>query len=110
MTDGKTSSRVVLITAPVEEDWMQQLRSQWPELRFELRPARAKAAIADELWREIEVLYTSFTTPLPTPEQAPGITLGAALLGRCGLYYPPPAFSYRGDIYHDERYPRHPHS
>ena len=69
MADSNKASRVVLITAPVERSWLQQLQSQWPDLQFEQRSARTKEVISDDLWQEVEVLYTSFATPLPTPEQ-----------------------------------------
>jgi len=71
MADSNEPSRVVLITAPMEEGWLQRLRSQWPDLRFEYRSARAHETISDDLWREVEVLYMSFATPLPAPEKVP---------------------------------------
>ena len=71
MADSNDTSRVVLITAPMEEGWLQRLRSQWPDLRFEYRSTRAKETVSDDLWREAEILYMWFATPLPAPEQAP---------------------------------------
>ena len=71
MADSNKPSRVVLITAPMEEGWLQRLRSQWPDLRFEYRSARAHETVSDDLWREVEVLYMWFTTPLPPPEKVP---------------------------------------
>ncbi len=64
------SNKLVLITAPVEEEWLQRLRSLWPDLQFVQLPARSKT-VSDELWREAEILYMSFSTSLPTIEQAP---------------------------------------
>ncbi len=71
MADKNKTSRVVLITAPLEEGWLQRLRSRWPDLQFEYRSARDKETVSDDLWREAEILYMWFATPLPTPEQAP---------------------------------------
>ncbi len=71
MADSNKPSRVVLITAPMEEGWLQRLRSQWPDLRFEYRSARAHETVSDDLWREVEVLYMWFATPLPPPEKVP---------------------------------------
>lgn len=71
MADSNKPSRVVLITAPMEEGWLQRLRGQWPDLRFEYHSARAHETVSDDLWREVEVLYMSFATPLPPPEKAP---------------------------------------
>ena len=70
MTKNNKPSRIVLITAPAEEDWLQRLRSLWPDLQFVQLPARSKT-VSDELWREAEILYMSFATSLPTTEQAP---------------------------------------
>jgi phosphoglycerate dehydrogenase-like enzyme len=70
MTKNNKPSRMVLITAPVEEDWLQRLRNLWPDLQFVQLPARSKT-VSDELWREAEILYMSFATSLPTTEQAP---------------------------------------
>ena len=64
------NNRLVLITAPVEEEWLQRLRSLWPDLQFVQLPARSKT-VSDELWREAEILYMSFATSLPAPEKAP---------------------------------------
>jgi phosphoglycerate dehydrogenase-like enzyme len=71
MAKTNTTSRVVLITAPLETEWLQRLRNQWPDMQFEYHSARLHEPVADELWREAEVLYMWFATPLPTPEQAP---------------------------------------
>src|SRR5437660_1610459 len=71
MTNRHQTSRVVLITAPLEESWLQRLRSQWPDVQFEHRSTRDKESVPDELWREAEVLYMWFASLLPTPEQAP---------------------------------------
>jgi len=71
MADSNKPSRVVLITAPMEEGWLQRLRSQWPDLRFEYHSASAHETVSDDLWREVEVLYMSFATPLPAPAEVP---------------------------------------
>jgi phosphoglycerate dehydrogenase-like enzyme len=66
-----SKSRVVLITAPFEAYWLEQLQNLSPQLRIELWPAHSLAAVPDNLWQEVEILYTSFATTLPLPEQAP---------------------------------------
>jgi len=71
MAERNNTTRVVLITAPLAEGGLQRLRSRWPDLQFEHRSARAKETVSDDLWREAEILYMWFATPLPTPEQAP---------------------------------------
>ena len=68
MTSG---FHVVLVTAPFEADGDKRLQSLCTDLRIELWPARADKTVPDELWREVEILYTSFATPLPSPEEAP---------------------------------------
>ncbi|GAC1657262.1 MAG: D-2-hydroxyacid dehydrogenase [Ktedonobacteraceae bacterium] len=47
------------------------MRKLSPHIQIELRPAHSTEAVADDLWQEVEILYTSFATPLPSPEQAP---------------------------------------
>jgi len=69
MTDMTGKSGVVLITAHCESLWLERLRSLSPTLRIEQWSTRS--AIPDELWQEVEILYTSFATTLPSPEQAP---------------------------------------
>lgn len=71
MTGTPSKERVVLITARMESQWLERLRNEWPNLRFEKRSPRAEEHIPDELWREVEILYMSFATSLPLPEQAP---------------------------------------
>ena len=64
-------SRKVLITASFEEQRLKRLQNNAPELQIEQWQTRSMGAIPDDLWQEVEILYTSFTTPLPSPEQAP---------------------------------------
>ena len=71
MTDVPLGERVVLVTARMEPQWLERLRKEWPKLRFEKRSPRADEHIPEELWREVEMLYMSYATSLPTPEQAP---------------------------------------
>ena len=68
-----SEDRVVLITARMEQQWLERLRNEWPHLRFEKRSPRADERIPEDLWSEVEVLFMSFATPLPTPEQAPNL-------------------------------------
>jgi phosphoglycerate dehydrogenase-like enzyme len=71
MAESNQASRAVLITAPLEEGWLQQQQNRWPDLRFVYRSALTHETVPDELWQEAEVLYMWFATPIPTPEQAP---------------------------------------
>src|SRR6266516_318075 len=64
-------SRVVLITAQFETYWLERLQSLSPNLHIELWPTRSAGTVPLDLWREVEILYTSYATPLPFPEQAP---------------------------------------
>src|SRR6266487_5497679 len=64
-------SRVVLITAQFETYWLERLQSHSPNLHIELWPTRSAGTVPLDLWREVEILYTSYATPLPFPEQAP---------------------------------------
>ena len=64
-------SRTVLITAPLTVEWLEHIQHISPECVVRYWPPSTSEAISDDLWREVEVLYTSFTTPLPAPENAP---------------------------------------
>lgn len=71
MTGISNRSHVVLITAQLEEGWIERLRSLSPDLHIEWMPARSGRAVPDDLWQATEILYTSFATILPSPEKAP---------------------------------------
>src|SRR5205807_8462702 len=71
MINAQGRSRVALITVPFEARWLERLQSLSPDLQIELWPARSGRSVPDKLWQEVEILYTSFATPLPSPEQAP---------------------------------------
>src|SRR5712691_1166152 len=62
-----STMRTVLIRVRYEEFWLEGLQRLAPGLRI----IGSGEAIADEIWREVEVLYTSFATPLPLPEEVP---------------------------------------
>lgn len=65
------ASRVVAITAPIATDWLERLRNLSPELHIEHWPVGALGQPPRERWRDVEVLYTSFATQLPSPDHAP---------------------------------------
>jgi phosphoglycerate dehydrogenase-like enzyme len=65
------NSHKILITVSFEEQRLKQLQSIAPELQIERWQAHSMGAIPDDLWQEVEILYTSFATPLPSPEQVP---------------------------------------
>jgi phosphoglycerate dehydrogenase-like enzyme len=71
MTKKTNKSRMVLITANIEEHWLERLQSLSPDLQIERWPTRSARAIPDDFWQDVEILYTSYATPLPLPEQAP---------------------------------------
>ncbi len=71
MAETPGRPRVALITAPLEPRWLERLQGLSQDLRIELWPARSGRAVPEYLWQEAEILYTSFATPLPSPEQAP---------------------------------------
>jgi phosphoglycerate dehydrogenase-like enzyme len=73
MTDKIDTPRVVLITAPIEAEPLARLQTISADLRIEPWPARSAGAIPDDLWRVVEILYTSFATTLPSPERVPGL-------------------------------------
>ena len=64
-------SRMALITAPIESHGLERLRSLSPVLQIEQWPVNANRVVPDDLWREVEILYTSFAANLPSPEDAP---------------------------------------
>jgi len=66
-----TTSRVVLITAPIGDHWRERLQNLSPDLQIEQWDVRSGTATPDSLWQVVEILYASFATRLPTPEQAP---------------------------------------
>ena len=66
-------SRKMLITAPFAAEWLERLQTRWPDLQIELWPPSSVTTMPDKLWQEVEILYTSFSTPLPSPAQAPGL-------------------------------------
>jgi len=68
MTNG---TRVVLITAHIGPHWRERLGAISPDLKIEQWSSRSMGAVPEDLWQEVEILYTSFATPLPSPEQAP---------------------------------------
>ena len=71
MSNLSSRSRVVLITAPCAAHWQERLQQLSPDLRIEQWPTGSGSAVPADLWQEVEILYTSFATPLPSPEQAP---------------------------------------
>ncbi len=63
----RQGSTIILITAPCEAEWLHRLQRLYPDFQIIHRTD----AIPAHLWREVEILYTSFATALPSPEQAP---------------------------------------
>jgi phosphoglycerate dehydrogenase-like enzyme len=71
MTRKINTSRVVLITAPIEAHRLAQLQDLSQDLQIVQWPTHSATAIPGDLWQGVEILYMSFATPLPAPEQAP---------------------------------------
>lgn len=60
-------ARVVLISAPIEQAWVERLKRVSPDLTIEHRPSLSSQ---DTLWQEVEIIY-GFPWKLPKVEQAP---------------------------------------
>ncbi len=66
-----TRPRTMLITAPLDTIWLARLQKLAPEFHVKQWHYSTMGSIPDDLWQDVEVLYTSFTTPLPLPHQVP---------------------------------------
>jgi len=55
----------VLITVPMPEDVLHQLRSLSPHMHIAFHSAQTIEEISDELWSKVEVLYTDILVPNP---------------------------------------------
>ncbi|MBO0793404.1 MAG: D-2-hydroxyacid dehydrogenase [Ktedonobacteraceae bacterium] len=64
-----SASRVALVTQPMKDQWVARLQNLAPDLHIERRLRATTADIPDDLWRDVEIIYTYNT--LPMPEQAP---------------------------------------
>lgn len=64
-------SRMLLITARLEACWIERLKRLSPDLHIEQWPASSVQTFPGELWQGVEILYTSYSLPLPAPEQVP---------------------------------------
>ncbi|QBD83234.1 D-2-hydroxyacid dehydrogenase [Ktedonosporobacter rubrisoli] len=67
-----TPSRLVLITAHLDEHRVERLRTISPQLQIEYHSKRAGAEVPDELWHKAEVLYT-FPFWMPAANQVPNL-------------------------------------
>jgi phosphoglycerate dehydrogenase-like enzyme len=70
MAASNSRTHVVLCMAPLASGWLERLQKISPDLRIEQSLSRDINAIPDDLWREVEILYT-FGRYLPSPERAP---------------------------------------
>lgn len=71
MADTISTPRVVLITAPIETSWLERLQKLSSELDIHRWSPSTQGQGPDDLWQQVEVLYTSFATRLPPPERTP---------------------------------------
>lgn len=56
----------VLITVPLPEDVMHQLRSLSTRMRITFHTAQSNEEISDEQWNKVEILYTDILVPDPS--------------------------------------------
>jgi phosphoglycerate dehydrogenase-like enzyme len=59
----------LLITVPIEEEFVEDLKARFPQLEIHYRPLQKGEQPSDDLWADAEILY-AFRN-LPNPEQAP---------------------------------------
>jgi len=62
-------ARVVLISGPIEQAWVERLKRVSPDLTIEHQPSLPSQ---DALWQEVEIVY-GVPWKLPTREQAPNL-------------------------------------
>jgi phosphoglycerate dehydrogenase-like enzyme len=72
MAGSDSRTHVVLCLAPLAAGWLERLQKISPDLRIEQRSSREVNAISDDLWQEVEILYT-FGRNLPFPERVPNL-------------------------------------
>lgn len=70
MINTNNKSHVVLSTYQLDSQWVERLQSLSPALQIEQRPVHSLKEIPDNLWQEVEILY-SFAGTFPSPEQVP---------------------------------------
>jgi phosphoglycerate dehydrogenase-like enzyme len=106
VSEADRDARLVLITAPLEAGWIERLQNISPELRIEWKPSGSTSnTVPDELWRDVEVLYTSFATRLPTQEKAPRLrwvqlySAGADRIVETPLYRSPVVFTSASGVH-----------
>lgn len=61
----------VLVTLPLPEKYLDQLRGVSPRLNIQQEVAKEAGEISDEIWQDVEVLYTDQV--LPPPEKTPAL-------------------------------------
>jgi phosphoglycerate dehydrogenase-like enzyme len=61
----------MLITAPLDAHGLERLQGLSPALSVKQWQHRSMGRVPDDLWQEVEILYTSFSAPLPAPELVP---------------------------------------
>ncbi|GCE17085.1 D-2-hydroxyacid dehydrogenase [Dictyobacter kobayashii] len=71
MKQTDNSGRTILVTARLEDSWKARIQEIAPDFHVESRPWAKVGDISNELWKEVEILFTLNT--FPTPEQAPNL-------------------------------------
>lgn len=96
--------RIVLITAPIETSWLERLQQLSSALDVR-RWSPSEGWEPDDLWQQVEILYTSFATRLPPPERAPRLrwvqlySAGPDLLLTDPLFLSPVTFTTTSGIH-----------
>lgn len=105
MTETAHAAHTVLITASFRDEWVEQIQQLAPGLHIEQWPSHAGKAIPQELWQKVEILYTSFATPLPLPEQTPHLrwvqlySAGADRITDQPLFHSPVVFTTASGVH-----------
>ena len=72
MAANDSKTHVVLSLARLGSGWLERLQNVSSDLRIERYSADDLSAIPDNIWREVEILYT-FGWNLPSPERVPNL-------------------------------------
>src|SRR5579859_1863742 len=67
---GDDAQIVAQVCAPIYDAWVDNLRALDPRLSVR-RHVPGSGDTPATGWRDVDILYTSFATPLPAPEEAP---------------------------------------
>lgn len=86
----------VLVTLPISEDLAEQISQVSSQISLTVFPARDAADIPDELWEQVNVLYTMH--PLPEPDQSPNLSWVQSYLSGVEKLLHAPLFSENDQV------------